>query len=196
MLTHPLNTWLLSSQNYFIFLSRMTKGKSLRSCHVLITRGASILILIIIIITETIISILVLKSLWRRRGRWRRGEATHTSLSSCDTTNMSVHLIQLSSECIMVSIHVLKLRHDGLKHHTTTRRRGRRGGWNGRGWRSRCLSSWPLQLKLGLALSNRWCVNGTHDDKERSIRDRDRKMTNDLRDSRREKELITVVISL
>ena len=104
------------------FLSQMTKGKSLRSCHLLITKGASILILIIIIITETIISILVLKSLWRRRGRWRRGEATHTSLSSCDTTNTGVHLIQLSSECIMVSIHALKLHHDSLKHHTTDRK--------------------------------------------------------------------------
>ena len=45
-------------------------------------------------------------------------------------------------------------------------------------------------MKLGLTLSNRCYVNGTHDGKERSIRDRDRKMTNDPRDSRREKKLI------
>ena len=117
LLTLPLNTWLLSSQNYSPFLSQMPKCKSLRSHH-----------LIIIII----ISILVLRILWRKRRRWRRGEATHASLSSCDTTNTGVHLKQLNSECIKVSIHVLKLCHDDLKHHTTTRRRGSKGGWNGR----------------------------------------------------------------
>ena len=38
MLTLPLSIWLLSAQNYSFFLSRMTKGKSLRSGHLLITR--------------------------------------------------------------------------------------------------------------------------------------------------------------
>ena len=38
---------------------------------------------------------------------------------------------------------------------------------------------------------NRRRVNGTYDSKEMRIRDRDRKMMNDPRDSRRENELIT-----
>ena len=50
MLTLPLNTWLLSSQNCSSFLSQMTKGKSLRSHHLFIIGRASILILILIII--------------------------------------------------------------------------------------------------------------------------------------------------
>ena len=97
----------------------MTKGKSLRGRHLLIIGKASILILIIII--GTIISILVLRSLWRRRGR--RNEATKASLSSCDTTYTGVHLTQLITESVKVSIHALKLRHDCLEHHTTTQRR-------------------------------------------------------------------------
>ena len=57
MLTLPLNTRLLSSQNYSPFLSWMTKGELPKDCHLLITRRASILIFIIIIITGTILSI-------------------------------------------------------------------------------------------------------------------------------------------
>ena len=97
----------------------MTKGKSLRNGYLLITGRASVLILILIIITKTIINIFALRSLWRRRGRWRRNKATHMRLSLCDTTNMGVHLIKLSSECIKASIHMLKLHHDSLKRHTT-----------------------------------------------------------------------------
>ena len=58
MLTLPLSIWLLSIQNYSRFLSQMTKGKSLRSGHLLITEKASILILIII--TEAIIIVIIL----------------------------------------------------------------------------------------------------------------------------------------
>ena len=58
MLTLPLSIWLLSIQNYSRFLSQMTKGKSLRSDHLLITEKASILILIII--TEAIIIVIIL----------------------------------------------------------------------------------------------------------------------------------------
>ena len=47
MLTLPLNTRLLTSQNYSPFLSWMTKGKSLRGHCLFITRRDSILILII-----------------------------------------------------------------------------------------------------------------------------------------------------
>ena len=80
----------------------MTKGKSLRSSHLLVTGRASILILILINITITGVTIIVLllKCLWRRRGK--RYETTKVILSLCNTTNMGVHLIQLSSECRVV----------------------------------------------------------------------------------------------
>ena len=167
----------------------MTKGKSLRSCHLLITGRASILILLIIIITSTIISILVLKSLWRRRGR--SDEATKASLSSCNTTDTGVHLTQLITKNVTASIHALKLCHDHLKRHTTTRRKRNGGRRNRGGWRIRCLGLWLLRSKLGLTLLNRRHANGTHDGKEMRIGDKDRKMVKDSRDSQRENEFIT-----
>ena len=107
ILTLPLSTRLLSSQNYSPFLSRMKKGKSSRGHHLIITGKASILILII-----TIIKILICRSLWRRRGRGSK--TTKASLSSCYTTDTGFHLTHLVDERVKVSIHVLKLRHDGL----------------------------------------------------------------------------------
>jgi len=152
MLTLPLDTRLLSSsQNYFHFLSQMTKGKSLRGRHLLITGKASILILIIIIIT--IIAVLIYRSIQRRRGR--SGETTEESLLSCNTTDMGVHLTQLITESVKASNHTLKLSHDGLESHTTSRRRRSGGGRNGGGWRISRLRLWPLRPKLGLALPNR-----------------------------------------
>ena len=85
---------------------------------------------------------------------------------------------------------MLKLHHDGLKCHTTTRRRKSKGGWNGRGW-SRRLGPWLLRSKLGLALSSRHHANGTHDSEVRRLGIRNRRMANDPRDSRRKNELIT-----
>ena len=188
MLTLPLDTRLLSSsQNYSPFLSRMTKGKSLRGRHLLITRKASILILIIII--STIIAILICWSLGRRKGR--SGETTEASLSSCNTTDIGVHLTQLITESVKVSIHALKLRHDGLKNHTTTRRRRSGGGRNGEGWRIRLLRSWPLRSKLGLTSPNRSCTDGTYNGEVGRIRNRDRKMAKNSHDSQRKYELIT-----
>ena len=106
MLTLPLRTrLLLSSQNYSLFLSWMTKGKSLRG-RLIITRKASNLILI-----------LILRSLWRRR--WRSNKAIKASPSLCNTTNTGVYLIQLNSKSIKMSIYALKLHHDYLKSHTT-----------------------------------------------------------------------------
>ena len=96
---------------------------------------------------------------------------------------MGVHLIQLSSESVKASIHALKLRHDCLKSHTTHQRRKSRGGRNGRGWRIRCLGLRLLLSKLGLALLNRSCADGTHDSIARIIRNKDRKMTKDPCDS-------------
>ena len=106
ILTLSLSTRLLSTQNYSRFLSRMTKGKSLRGRHLIITGRASILIII------TIITILICRSL-RRRTR-TSGETTEVSLSSCYTIDTGVHLIQLISESVKASIHAMKLRHDGL----------------------------------------------------------------------------------
>ena len=84
----PNNKTTLIIQNYSIFLSQMTKDKSLRDRHLLIPRRASILILIIII--STIIAVLIYRSLWRRRGG--SSETTEVSLSSCNMTDMGVHL--------------------------------------------------------------------------------------------------------
>ena len=82
------------------------------SRHLIITRRAIIIILISTIIAETIVT-LILKG-WRR---WRGSdsETTHDSLSSCDLTNMGVHLTQLIAESVKVRIHAHKLCHDGLK---------------------------------------------------------------------------------
>ena len=119
-------------QNYSLFLSWMTKGKSLRSSQLIITGRASILISNSINITTKVTTIvLVLRCLGRRRRRLY--EATKASLSSSNMTDMGVHLIQLSSECIKASIHALKLRHDRIKSHTSRRRRGSK---DGQSWRS------------------------------------------------------------
>ena len=148
-------TTLIIQKRLTLFV--MNDKGSLRGC-LIITERADILILIIII---TINSILIPRSLWRRR--WRSNKATKVILSLCNTTNTGVHLIQLSSESIKVSIHALKLCHDCLKSHTTRRRRMIGGGRNGRGWRIHHLGLRPLRSKLGLALPNRHCVDGTHD---------------------------------
>ena len=49
----------------------------------------------------------------------------------------------------------------------------------------------PLQSKLGLALLNRSCANGTHGNEEGKIRSRDRKIAKGSHDSRNKNELIT-----
>ena len=90
----------------------MTNGKSLRGRHLLITERARILILLIII--NTIIVVLICQSLGRS------SETTEASLLSCNTTDTGVHLKQLITENVKVSIHALKLCHDGLKSHITT----------------------------------------------------------------------------
>ena len=59
------------------------------------------------------------------------------------------------------------------------------------GWRSRCLGPWPLQLKLGLAQSNRHRVDGTHNGEVSRLRIGDKGVTNNPRDSRRKNKLIT-----
>ena len=97
----------------------MTKGKSLRTIHLIIGGRVSILVFII--------SVILVESLgWRRRKRY---EATHLSLLSSNMADTSVHLTQLIAESVKASIHALKLSHGGLKNHTTTRRRGSGMEW-------------------------------------------------------------------
>ena len=59
------------------------------------------------------------------------------------------------------------------------------------GWRSRRLGPWPLQLKLGLALSNGRATNGTNNREVSRLRIGDRRMVNDPRDSKKKNEFIT-----
>ena len=92
---------------------------STSSRHLIITGRASTIVLISIITARAIVT-LILRSRWR----WRRSnnETTYDSLSSCDTTNVGVYLIQLITDCVKVSIHAHKLCHDGLKCHSTYKR--------------------------------------------------------------------------
>ena len=67
------------------------------------------------IIVITIIIILILRSRSHGRRWWRssfRSKTTNGRLSSCNTTDKNVHLIQLRRECIEASIHALQLHHD------------------------------------------------------------------------------------
>ena len=66
-------------------------------------------ILIIIIVLKVII---VLGCLGRRIGRLHK--ATKVSLPSSNTADMGVHLTQLITKYVKVSIHVLQLHHDRL----------------------------------------------------------------------------------
>ena len=184
MLTLPLNTRLLSSQNYSPFLSWVTKGKSPRGRHLIITWRASILILLVI----TIIAILICWGLWRRR--WRSSETTKVSLLSCNTIDIGVHLTQLIRESVKVSIHTLKLRHDNLGGHITNRGRKSKGGRNNWSCRTSRLHMWLFWLKLGLASLNKSYADGTYNGEVRRIRNRDGKMVKDPRDSWRKDELI------
>ena len=80
------------------------------SRHLVRVGRVSISILTIIIVIEVVIVLRYLRSLKRRRGRLHK--TTKASLLSSNTTDMGVHLIQLSRECIKASIHALKLCHD------------------------------------------------------------------------------------
>ena len=119
------------------------------SRHLISAGRASISILIIIII---------LGCLGRRRGRLHK--ATKASLPSGNTTDMGVHLIHLSSECIKASIHALKLCHDHIKGYTSRKRRGSRDGWSWRSGRSCRLK--PPRTKLRLASFNGNGIYSTH----------------------------------
>ena len=161
---------------------------SISSRHLMITVGASTIILISILITGAIIT-LILRGWWRWRGS--KNETTHDSLSSCDTTNTGVHLTQLITESVKVSIHAHNLCHDGLKCHSTRRRWRNRGGWSDRSWRSCRLCLGLPWSELCLAPSNDCSIYGTHHEKMRRDRKGDGKMAKYMHDSRRKNELIT-----
>ena len=117
LLTLVLSTRLLSkTQNYSSFLSRMTKGKTLRGHHLVIIGRVSIILIILII----------KRGLRRRRGR--RSKTSHASLSMSNASYSSVHFTHLISESVQmttkVNMHSLKLLHDGLEGHTTSCRGG------------------------------------------------------------------------
>ena len=160
---------------------------STSSRHLIIIGRASTIILISIITVGAIIT-LILKSRWR----WRRNnsETTHVGLSLCNTTNTGVHLTQLITKCVKVSIHAHKLCHDGLKSHSTHRSRRSEGGWSGRRWRSRHLYLGPPWPKLCLAPSDNSSIYGTHNHEVMRLGKGDRKMVKDSRDSQRKNELI------
>ena len=161
---------------------------SISSRHLIITGRASTIVLINII-TSGAIATLILKSWWR----WRRSnnKTTHDSLLSCDTTNTGVQLTQLITESVKSSIHAHKLCHDGLKCHSTHKRRRSGGGWSGKSLRSCRLYPEPPRFELCLALSNNSCIYGIHHCEMRRLGKGDRKMAKDPHDSWRKNELIT-----
>ena len=95
-----------------------------------------------------------------------------------------------------VNMHPLKLLHDGLEVHTTSRggRMSERGrsqkGWSCKSHRIGCLYSWLLRLKLSLTSLDRTSTDGTHDGEKRRERNRNGEVLNDPRVSRRKNELI------
>jgi len=104
---------------------------------------------------------------------------------------MGVHLTQLISENVKVSIHALKLRHDDLQGHITRcRRRRSKGGRNNKNYRTGRLHTWQLWSKLSLAPSNRTSIDDTHHGEVKRVRNGDGKVVKDKCDSRRKDELI------
>ena len=76
----------------------------------LIGRASISISIIRSIIVITIIIILILRSRSHGRRWWRsslKSKPTYGRLSSCNTTDTNVHLIQLRKECIEASIHAL-----------------------------------------------------------------------------------------
>ena len=85
---------------------------------------------------------------------------------------------------------MLKLRHDGLQGHITSRGRRSRSGRNSRSCRTNRLHTRPLWSKLSLTLSNKTSVNDTHSGVVRRNRNGDGKVAKDPCDSQRKYELI------
>ena len=163
----------------------MTKGKSLRGHHLVITRKANIILIIL--------KRRNYRTLWKRRGR--RSIAADASLSAYNASYPSVDLTHLISEIVKmttkISMHPLKLLHDGIESDTSYERRRSEGrGWNNKSYRIGHLYLWPLQLKLSLTPPDRTNADGTHDGEKRRERNINKEMLKDPHDSRRKDELI------
>ena len=169
------------------FFVTSDKEVSTSSRHLIITGRASTIVLITIIVRVTIV-VLIIKNLCKKRGRL--DEATKASLPSSNTADTGVHLTQLITESVKVSIHMLKLHHDRIKSHTTRKRRGSGGGWSSRSRRSRRLGLRPPRAKLSITPSNGSNVNGTHDVERIRWRIGDKKMVKNSRDSWERDEFI------
>ena len=85
---------------------------------------------------------------------------------------------------------MLKLRHDGLQGHVTSRGRRSKGGRNNISYRTGRLYTWPFWSKLSLTSSYRTGVNDTHGGVVRRNRNGVGKLVMDPRDSRKKDELI------
>ena len=168
----------------------MTKGASLRGRHLIITKRARTINIIIIISTR--------RELLKRL-EWRWGcKTTKVRLVASDATDSSVHLIhlirQMVKTTIKISMHVLEQLHDASERDIYPRG-GRRGRW-GRGSRGRgcirCLHMWPLPESCAALLQiDSLLINGTHDMEERKGRNGDVHLCEDACDSWRKDKLIT-----
>ena len=190
--TPSMSMTTLISKLFPLFVTS-DKGVSSWSRQLIITRQANIIILISVIIAGAIVT-LILRSRWRWRGS--HSETTHDSLSLCNTTNTGVHLTQLIAESVKGSIHAHKLCHDGLKCHSTRWRQRSGGGWSDRSWRSCRLCLGLPRSKLGCALSNGSCLDGTHECEVGRLGIGYRKMAKELRDSQGKMSLSLVAVSL
>ena len=127
---------------------------STSSRHLIIIGWASTTILIST--TEALIT-LILGGWWR--GRRSNSETTYDSLSSCDTTNTGVHLTQLITKSVKVSIHVHKLCHDGVVE---------AGGVavSIQGYFDLSYASLHLMVAASMALiTGKWCDSGNETEK-------------------------------
>ena len=119
----------------------------------------------------------------------------HTSLPASNAAYSSVHLTYLITELVKtttkVSLHPLKLLHNGLEGHTTSNRgRRSRKGWNSRSCRIGHLHLWLFRSKLSLTSLDRTSTDSTHDGEERKERKGNVKVLKDPHNSRRKDELI------
>ena len=195
-LAFPLTTRLLShKQNYSPFLSRVTKGESLRDGH-----------LIIILRARSIITIII-STRWRlhkRIGLGRRSKATKTRLSASDKTNPVVHLTHLIRKMVKtttkISMYDLKLIYDGSERCLYSKRRRlsrRRRGSKGIGsilgisnvsflllGGSRLLTrSLGHGSQLCKAPSQRFVTDSTHDRKAKGKRNKNVQICENVSDS-------------
>ena len=194
MLALPLTTWLLfHNQNYFPFLSRVTKGESPRNSHLNIARRSKSIITLIL---STI------RRLLNRLGRGRRSKTANMRLSSSDAINSGVHLTHLIRNIVKtptkISTHMLKLIHNGSKICLYSRRGRRNGRWRGSRGKcsilysiksSRLLLSWsrlhmrPLSSQLCITPLYKFLAYNTHRVEEGGRRNGDMQVCEDACDS-------------